>query len=623
MERFVRAWLTPVISVFIFLFVFVALPINVLGQTGPPTSSQTCEWCLPGTTPKKWSVVVEGITLKPSYRDADLPPSECSPSSFTKVLSIPIDRVCMWEDMYPILSSVTIYNGQITFRSEAPYLLVIKDGPPGEAVNCSQTIELTAIDQSDGSEACTTSKVTLTPTGGFVEGGPTCWSCHPIKGCIPADLTPGYTFCGELALYDTEEECGICSGETGGSDGQCGNGYIDEGETCEADTDCTSGQCDNCVCAPTGGGICGDGTVNPGEECDDGDTIDGDGCSSTCKNETNDPCDGPFALSPAKRFLARVFPMFIAINPQSDCAEWCCPKNGSGQVCELQNSANGCGGDAFISRNNPNAEFKCKAACAQSCAAVTSDPELCPVNTTCPDDQICAYSGEENCVCITPCADFGPPVGESCSDNDTCEFDMECGVLDQGGCGCKLKRVIENEDDGGFCGDGVRDDDEKCDDGDQDDQNECNNQCRVNFCPCGQRLGNDKTCIDIVCPLPSSPDTLGTRSATHCARKQCVLGGVKGFEACVACAVCYNDPLGDGQRFRDEGARDRVKECFLRCDLVVGEREDVEEAVDIACRADCIREVCPAAGGRNVGGGNGGFGAPPPGGMGGGRTWRE
>jgi len=35
------------------------------------------------------------------------------------------------------------------------------------------------------------------------------------------------------------------------------------------------------TCTP----VCGDGLVEPGEECDDGNTVNGDGCSSTCKRE--------------------------------------------------------------------------------------------------------------------------------------------------------------------------------------------------------------------------------------------------------------------------------------------------------------------------------------------------
>jgi cysteine-rich repeat protein len=40
--------------------------------------------------------------------------------------------------------------------------------------------------------------------------------------------------------------------------------------------------------------VCGDGVVCPGEECDDGNTEDGDGCSSTCENEPppEEPCCG-------------------------------------------------------------------------------------------------------------------------------------------------------------------------------------------------------------------------------------------------------------------------------------------------------------------------------------------
>ena len=33
--------------------------------------------------------------------------------------------------------------------------------------------------------------------------------------------------------------------------------------------------------------VCGNGTVDASEECDDGNTVDGDGCSSTCTTETS------------------------------------------------------------------------------------------------------------------------------------------------------------------------------------------------------------------------------------------------------------------------------------------------------------------------------------------------
>lgn len=36
---------------------------------------------------------------------------------------------------------------------------------------------------------------------------------------------------------------------------------------------------------------CGDGHVDPGEECDDGNTVDGDGCSANCQDESTIPGD--------------------------------------------------------------------------------------------------------------------------------------------------------------------------------------------------------------------------------------------------------------------------------------------------------------------------------------------
>ncbi|MBI1816313.1 MAG: DUF4215 domain-containing protein [Deltaproteobacteria bacterium] len=44
---------------------------------------------------------------------------------------------------------------------------------------------------------------------------------------------------------------------------------------------------------------CGDGTVDPSEQCDDGNTVDGDGCSATCQIETCYRCTGaPSACTP-------------------------------------------------------------------------------------------------------------------------------------------------------------------------------------------------------------------------------------------------------------------------------------------------------------------------------------
>ena len=55
--------------------------------------------------------------------------------------------------------------------------------------------------------------------------------------------------------------------------------------------------------------LCGNGTLDPSEECDDGNTADGDGCSSTCRNEA--PADVP-ALAPLSS-AASVMPELVPV----------------------------------------------------------------------------------------------------------------------------------------------------------------------------------------------------------------------------------------------------------------------------------------------------------------------
>jgi uncharacterized repeat protein (TIGR01451 family) len=69
----------------------------------------------------------------------------------------------------------------------------------------------------------------------------------------------------------------------------CGDGHLDPGEECDdgntQNGDGCSSQCEIEGAPPA----CGDGHLDPGEQCDDGNTQDGDGCSSQCQIE-----GGPF-----------------------------------------------------------------------------------------------------------------------------------------------------------------------------------------------------------------------------------------------------------------------------------------------------------------------------------------
>jgi ELWxxDGT repeat protein/cysteine-rich repeat protein len=71
--------------------------------------------------------------------------------------------------------------------------------------------------------------------------------------------------------------------------GVCGNQEVDPGETCDAGGETISCNADCTARA------CGDGIVNAtaGEICDDGNTLDGDCCTSTCTAQSGQPCGTP------------------------------------------------------------------------------------------------------------------------------------------------------------------------------------------------------------------------------------------------------------------------------------------------------------------------------------------
>jgi len=124
-------------------------------------------------------------------------------------------------------------------------------------------------------------------------------------------------YCGDEEVNQTTEECdgtaGVgehqeCSAECTLIDvPYCGDGTTDEGETCD-DGNVVDGDGCSAICTieeEEEEPICGDGTVDEGETCDDGNTTDGDGCSSSCTTEeeqqpvcgnnikeTGEECDG-------------------------------------------------------------------------------------------------------------------------------------------------------------------------------------------------------------------------------------------------------------------------------------------------------------------------------------------
>jgi cysteine-rich repeat protein len=94
---------------------------------------------------------------------------------------------------------------------------------------------------------------------------PNCLICASLTVCAECDAKNNFG----LDYLQNRSACGPCN-----SSCTC-DGYVDPW------TD-TPPQCSS---------QCGDGFVRLSEECDDGNTINGDGCSSTCLVETNYSCE--------------------------------------------------------------------------------------------------------------------------------------------------------------------------------------------------------------------------------------------------------------------------------------------------------------------------------------------
>ncbi|MBI1946523.1 MAG: DUF4215 domain-containing protein [Deltaproteobacteria bacterium] len=151
---------------------------------------------------------------------------------------------------------------------------------------------------------------------------------------------------------------------------------------------------------------CGDGSVGDTEACDDGDLVDGDGCTGTCAVE----------------------PGFVCVGEPSQCAETC----GDGDL----DAGEQCDDGAL------EVEDGCDASCAvETGYACSGEPSTCA--PTCGDGDLDA--NEE-------CDDLGLVAGDGCDDRCVVEDGFTClGTPStcEPACGDGLLRAGEACDDGG------------------------------------------------------------------------------------------------------------------------------------------------------------------------------
>ncbi len=268
---------------------------------------------------------------------------------------------------------------------------------------------------------------------------------------------------------------GTSSSSSSSGEAPCGNGTIDEGESCDDGAASPGDGCsDACavedgytckgvpsVCSPT----CGDGKIKGGEACDDGAVKDGDGCSATCTLEEGFSCGGE----------------------PSECLAIC----GDGKILGTEQCDDGGSDDGD----------GCSSACIEEPGYdCMGEPSVCA--TVCGDGVVTAA--------FEQCDDGGVIAGDGCSDTCTVEDGFVCmgePSTCMGICGDGQIKGAETCDDGGaapgdgcsdtcatepgwvcsgepsvcntVCGDGIVAGVEQCDDMDMDTGDGCTPACTL------------------------------------------------------------------------------------------------------------------------------------------------
>ena len=338
---------------------------------------------------------------------------------------------------------------------------------------------------------------------------------------------------------------------------------------------------DNCVadtsaCEPLP--TCGDGSLDAGEECDDGNGVDGDGCTRACRSERcgdavlqdNEECDGSLVsdTSCEDRGFAG----------GSIACDDSCTIDESG--CVLP----GCGNGIAEGDEECDAADFGEITCGDFgfdfgqlvCDDCTIDTALCGTLARCGDGIL---QGDEECDdgnrierdgCSLDCRieECGNRIlerelGEECDGNQVVSYECDAGTFPFGilRCGDDCTFGEPECEDPARCGDGVRDIGEGCDDGNTTPGDGCGATCVPEAC------GNSALDAGEAC----DGDELGGAACSDF-----------GFEAGeMACDTCRLDFSGCFDPVCGNGVTDPGEECDD------GNRSPYDD-----CLNDCTSNVC-------------------------------
>lgn len=302
----------------------------------------------------------------------------------------------------------------------------------------------------------------------------------------------------------------------------CGDGLldkvdIDNGEECDNGVDnrpVDSTDRDACSVACKRINYCGDGKVTDGELCDDGNNVDGDGCSAACVTESGWVC--------------------TIVDQKSVCSRIACGNGifepNLGEECDDGDRVSGDGCSA-----------NCRKESGWDCSQGEEDgATIC--HKTCGNGKIETKFGEA-------CDDGNEVDGDGCSASCKVEAGYYCVVStgsEQSQCYARL------------CGDGFAAGSEECDDGNTVDGDGCSSRCRREpgyHCPaaggaCEKDVCGDGTVTgDETCDEGKSAPTGGCKNCKMQSGWECLTPGAP----CTNTAVC-GDGVLQGIEECDEGA---------------------------------------------------------------------
>ena len=279
---------------------------------------------------------------------------------------------------------------------------------------------------------------------------------------------------------------------TGGGGDLCGNAQPNPGEECDNGAD-NNGKFGSVCRADCKMNVCGDGYLASIEGCDDGNTIDGDGCSAMCVGEG---CgDG------------KVDPATEECDDKNKIDDDACTNKCKLPVC----------GDGI-----KNADEECEDgnqedtdACTNACKNAVCGDNIVQMGVEACDDgnQVDDDDCSNQCA-LASCGDGIKTADEECDDGNNTDGDGCSALCKNPACGDGIKDPGEECDAGAdngdtkactaackaaVCGDKlVQEGVEECDDGNMIDADDCRNGCILAECGDGviNKANNKETCDD-------------------------------------------------------------------------------------------------------------------------------